>query len=180
MGIIKTHFQQADTNSFLWIQRRFCSKKHAPMVRVISASGDGWYYPIVAAIALVIDFNSNIIFLYCCLLAYTIQVPLYIFLKRKFKRNRPQDYLDSFEARIKPSDQFSFPSGHTAAAMVMATHVLLFFPWFAVLAFIWALAIGASRVLLGVHFPGDILAGIGLGVLTSLLSFEFFQLIGVF
>ena len=109
-----------------------------------------------------------------------MQVTLYILLKHKFKRNRPQDYLDSFEAKIKPSDQFSFPSGHTAAAIVMATQILLFFPWFAALAIFWALAIGASRVLLGVHFPGDILAGASIGVLTSLLSFEIIQLISTY
>lgn len=179
MGNIRTQCQQADTNIFLWIQRKFCKKRHTPFVRFISATGDGWCYPLVAVVALSLDYDGNLNFFYCCLFAYAMQVPLYILLKHKFKRNRPEDYLESFEAKIKPSDQFSFPSGHTAAAIVMATQILLFFPWFAAIAIFWALAIGASRVLLGVHFPGDILAGASIGVLTSLLSFEIIQLINI-
>lgn len=179
MGILKTQFQQADTGAFLWIQKKLCKKKHVPLIKIVSSSGDGWYYPIIAAVALINNFSANLAFLYSCLLAYSMQVPLYIILKKKFKRNRPQDFIAAFEAKIKPSDQFSFPSGHTAAAFVMATQLVVFFPVFSIVAICWALMIGASRVLLGVHFPGDILAGILLGVLCSLLSNEVLNLLMV-
>ena len=42
-------------------------------------------------------------------------------LKNGFKRNRPQDALTHFTSVIVPHDQFSFPSGHTSAAFLMAT-----------------------------------------------------------
>ena len=176
MGILRTHFQQVDTDAFLWVQRRFCKKKHFPTVRFISATGDGWLYPLIAAAALIVDFDTNLIFLYTSLIAYAVQVPLYVLLKKKFKRNRPQDFLKSFKARIKPSDQFSFPSGHTAAAFVMATQLFIYFPLFSLVTIFWAITIGAARVLLGVHFPGDILAGLLLGILSALLANEFFGL----
>ena len=177
MGIIKTQFQQIDTDAFLWIQKRLCKNRHLPLVKLISSSGDGWCYPIIATIALIYNFDVNLNFFYCCLLAYAIQVPLYVLLKKKFKRNRPQDFISSFQAKIKPSDQFSFPSGHTAAAFVMATELVIFFPVFAVAAVLWALLISSSRVLLGVHFPGDILAGLILGILCALLSNEILSLL---
>ena len=61
----------------------------------------------------------------------------------------------------------------------MATQLVIFFPVFAIAAFVWALTIGASRVLLGVHFPGDILAGISLGTLCALLANELLGLLFV-
>jgi undecaprenyl-diphosphatase len=64
----------------------------------------------------------------------------------------------------------SFPSDHTTAAFTLA--IPLFFVswqwgWAGVLA---GLLIGFSRVVLGVHWPTDILAGIILGTLWGLLS----------
>ncbi len=170
MGAIKTRFQQVDTEAFLWCQKIFCKKAIYPLVRIVSATGDGWLYAVFAFLLLLVNFDAHLSFFLSCLVGFALEVPLYLLLKNKFKRNRPQDCLNNFEAKIKPSDKFSFPSGHTAAAFVMATQVLLFFPAFALVAIVWALAIGLSRVALGVHFPGDILAGILLGTLSGLLS----------
>jgi len=136
----------------------------------VSATGDGWIYALIAFSILFYNFDTNLRFFFSCLIGFALEVPLYVLLKHKFKRNRPQDYLADFQARIKPSDQFSFPSGHTAAAFVMAIQLMLFFPAFALAGFIWAIAIGVSRVALGVHFPGDILAGALLGTLCGLLA----------
>jgi undecaprenyl-diphosphatase len=179
MGILKVQFQQADTHAFLWVQRQFCSKPQMPVVRCVSASGDGWLYPFVAALALIVDLDNGIKFLYCALLAYALQVPLYMMLKRHFKCNRPADFIATFQARIKPSDQFSFPSGHMAAAFVMATEIIIFFPVLSVFVLLWAITIGSSRVLLGVHFPGDIVAGLLLGVCSALLSNQILALLNL-
>jgi undecaprenyl-diphosphatase len=66
-----------------------------------------------------------------------------------------------------PSDQFSFPSGHTAAAFAMATLVSFHFPILTLPVIIWALLVGFSRIYLGVHYPTDILAGIVIGVTSG-------------
>lgn len=176
MDVLKTQFQQVDTNAFLWVQRRFCQKTHMPIVRFISSTGDGWLYLMIAIAVYLLGVEQAIPFIVTSLVAYFLQVPLYMLLKKKFKRNRPEDFITSFKARIEPSDQFSFPSGHTAAAFVMATQILIYFPFLSIVGFIWAISIGISRVLLGVHFPGDILAGIALGILCALTVNELFSM----
>ena len=49
----------------------------------------------------------------------------------------------------------------------MATMVSYYYPPFTPLAYLIATMIGSSRVLLGVHFPTDILAGMILGLVSA-------------
>jgi undecaprenyl-diphosphatase len=73
-------------------------------------------------------------------------------------------------AHVTPSDKFSLPSGHTAAAWLMASIVAHYYPPFALLAYSWAALIGLSRVLLGVHYPSDVFAGTLLGITIASTS----------
>ena len=70
---------------------------------------------------------------------------------------------------IRPSDKYSLPSGHTAAAFLMASLLAAFYPAMAVVVFVWAGCIGASRLLLGVHYLTDLIAGALLGSGCALL-----------
>jgi membrane-associated phospholipid phosphatase len=64
---------------------------------------------------------------------------------------------------------FSFPSGHTTEAFASAAALSILYPYWKVIVpvFIWACLIGLSRMLLGVHFPFDVLGGMALGITTS-------------
>ena len=133
----------------------------------ISHSANGYYYPIVPVLLLAVDPQIARSFLLAGLFAFAIELPLYKVLKNGIKRDRPCEALSEVHRRVSPSDQFSFPSGHTGAAFVMATLLSYFFPICSMPLFVWALLVGFSRIYLGVHYPSDILAGIVVGILSA-------------
>jgi len=148
------------------------SALHAGLVafcRRLSKTADGLLYVLLAALLLWQHGVSDPL-LQVMVLGFLLERPLYFLLKNGFKRNRPQQALTGFRSVITPSDQFSFPSGHTSAAFMVATMVSYFFPALAPGLYAWALAIGFSRVVLGVHFPTDTLMGAVLGSFTAFIS----------
>ena len=91
-------------------------------------------------------------------------------LKYTVKRPRPfitYPFIDKQAAAGSPS----FPSGHTSEAFATATSLSIAFPkWYVVApSFLWAGAIGYSRMHLGVHYPSDVLAGAIVGAGTAYL-----------
>lgn len=87
--------------------------------------------------------------------------------KRTVGRPRPSRTL-SARAVIAEPDRFSFPSGHAAAAMSIAVVYAVLFPAVAVPVVLAAAAVGLTRVLLGVHYPGDVIAGQAIAAVTAL------------
>ena len=68
-----------------------------------------------------------------------------------------------------PSDRFSFPSGHALNAFAIGTVIALAFPFAAVPVLVLAASVAASRVVLGLHWLSDVIAGalVGLVIGTS-------------
>jgi undecaprenyl-diphosphatase len=87
-------------------------------------------------------------------------------LKRLFTRERPSLPV-GFHWLVGVPDRFSFPSGHATAALSVALPVALALPLpLALPVLALGVIVGVSRCYLGVHFPGDVLAGWGLSLAT--------------
>ena len=140
------------------------------VARAVSFTGDGYAYLLLAAMLLMISREAGLAVTLCGFLAFAFELPTYAVLKKTFKRRRPYVVVDRLERIHKPSDEFSFPSGHTAGGFLMACIVSHFFPAAALPMYLWAGAIGLSRVFLRVHFITDVIAGAFLGIGFAILS----------
>jgi undecaprenyl-diphosphatase len=89
-------------------------------------------------------------------------------IKRTVGRPRPSHGIGSI-ARVVEPDRFSFPSGHAAAAMSVAFIYASAYPSLALPLVVLAVGTGMSRVFLGVHYPGDVLIGQIIAVLTGVV-----------
>ena len=89
-------------------------------------------------------------------------------IKRSVGRPRPSGGLEA-AALIAAPDRFSFPSGHAAAVASVALGMGQAFPDWSPLLGTVAVLVGFSRVALGVHYPGDVLVGQALAVLSAWL-----------
>ena len=165
---------QLDTTTCLWFYRWQQTPSLIRLARLVSHTGDGQLYAVLAiAIFLFADIHSAS-FVQTGLLAFCFELPAFMTLKKLIRRDRPFVKMPHFQSAIQPHDKFSMPSGHTAAAFLMASLVSHCYPEFAALAYCWAALIGISRVVLGVHYPGDILAGALLGCLCTRASILLF------
>jgi undecaprenyl-diphosphatase len=91
-------------------------------------------------------------------------------LKRAVVRRRPTEALPHLAALADLPDHYSFPSGHSCAAMAVAVPVLLADPLAGLLAVALALLVGASRVYLRVHYVTDVVVGQMLGASVAVLA----------
>ncbi len=164
-ALLKIH--GIDTGLLFWLNRHSRIRAIGFISRQISRLGDGPLYAAVGLMVWLWGGAAGAAFFYAGLTAYALELPLYRVLKNSIRRDRPKKGVRDLNALITPSDKFSFPSGHTAAAFVFATLIAAFFPMFAPAAYVLAVLIGLSRIMLGVHYPSDIAAGAALGVLCG-------------
>jgi undecaprenyl-diphosphatase len=84
-------------------------------------------------------------------------------LKRLACRRRPCEIEPHAWADLLPPDRFSFPSGHSMTAFAVATSLAAFYPVLLPALLACAFSVALSRILLGMHFLSDVLAGAALG-----------------
>jgi len=97
-------------------------------------------------------------------------VAIYTGLKRLFVRERPFITHAAIDQAAAPLDRYSFPSGHTLHAVSFAWQASAHFPELAWVLVPLAALIAGSRVVLGLHYPSDVLAGAVIGAALAELG----------
>ncbi|HYW05074.1 MAG TPA: phosphatase PAP2 family protein [Gammaproteobacteria bacterium] len=83
-------------------------------------------------------------------------------------RPRPWAVSQTVRAGERSLDPFSFPSGHTLQAVAMTTIAVAHYPPLALVLVPFTLLVAGSRVVLGLHYPSDVLAGALIGLAVAL------------
>jgi undecaprenyl-diphosphatase len=100
----------------------------------------------------------------------SLGVLIYAWLKRIFVRERPFITHAAISRAAAPLDRYSFPSGHTLHAVSFAWQACAHFPELSFVLVPLAALIAASRVVLGLHYPSDVLAGALIGAALAQLG----------
>ena len=143
---------------------------------VVSRLGDGgFWYTLMAALAVFGGARGAIAALHMAATGL-VAAAMYRGLKRWTRRPRPYRAHGDIVAYVAPLDEFSFPSGHTLHAVGFTIVALAYFPVLAPLLVPFALLVAASRVVLGLHYPSDVLAAILIGASLAFTSLRAAQL----
>jgi undecaprenyl-diphosphatase len=133
---------------------------------LLSASADGYLYVLPALAILLFDLRNARLIFAVTFMAFGLELTIQKAVKNLVKRERPCEGA-GIRCLVTPPDNFSFPSGHTAGAFLLAAMLPAFYPVSAVALYAWATGVGFSRVYNGVHYPTDVISGAALGVLSA-------------
>lgn len=141
--------------------------------------GDGWLWYSLAAILLIYGGPERYAAVSASACAAIVGVAVFKILKRLSHRPRPCQLEPHCWSKVLPPDKFSFPSGHTMTAFSIALVVSYFYRGLELPIFFFACSIAISRIVLGMHFLSDVLAGAALGTGLGCCSLTAFAALGV-
>lgn len=169
-----TLFARIDTyelNLCLLCNRACHRERVRQLFAIVSRLGDGvFWYVLMLLLPMLFGRTALRASVHMALVAL-VGVLLYKFLKSRMVRERPFIQHADIALGTAPLDRYSFPSGHTLHAVSFSLVVLSYYPQLAWIVLPFTALVAVSRVVLGLHYPSDVLAGALLGALLAATSF---------
>jgi undecaprenyl-diphosphatase len=173
LGAIARQLDHMDVSVCALFNRLSHQQYFLGIFQVMSRLGDGiiWYV-IMASLPLIAGYEGVLTSLH---MGATALAGLLIYkLTKKFSgRERPYVmHAARIACAMPPLDRYSFPSGHTLHAVCFTIVLYGYLP-----ATLWVLLpftflVALSRLVLGLHYPSDVLAGALIGGLLAVFSFD--------
>ena len=136
----------------------------------VSRLGDGVFWYVLMAAPVIVDGLHGLAASAHMAATGVVALTLYKTLKRWTRRPRPFAADGRIQAWVAPLDEFSFPSGHTLHAVSFTVVALAWYPWLALPLVPFTASVAVSRVVLGLHYPSDVLAATAIGSLLAAVS----------
>ena len=131
-----------------------------PCMTAVSRAGDGpaWYALMLALIAF--DGLRGLAASLHMASTGLAALLVYLAIKRVTRRARPFDAMPGIHAWTPALDRYSFPSGHTLHALAFTLVALAWYPQLGWILLPFCALVAVSRVVLGLHYPTDVLASV--------------------
>ena len=129
----------------------------------VSRLGDGVFWYALMAVLVLADGYDGLRASVHLAATGVIALALYKALKRWTRRPRPFASDQRIHAWVAPLDEFSFPSGHTLHAVAFSLVAMAHYPALGWILVPFTASVAASRVVLGLHYPSDVLAATAIG-----------------
>ena len=156
----------------LWLHRASTRDWVVRVLDAVSRVGDGWiWYAIIVCLPIAtgaVGTSASVRMIG----VGAVNLVLYRIVKRWIARPRPYRTCPGVCARSRSLDEFSFPSGHTLHSVAFSLILTVYYPVSAF--FVWPLTIliALSRMVLGLHYPSDVIVGALIGGITAAVSFN--------
>jgi undecaprenyl-diphosphatase len=159
-----------EQNLCVFFNRACRRRRIAQFFTIISRLGDGiFWYALIGLLPLIYG-HSALIPVMTMVVAGAVGIIIYTLLKSATARPRPFTSNPQIRREALPLDEFSFPSGHALHSASFTIIATFSFPELAWILVPFAALVAMSRVVLGLHYPSDVMVGLALGAVLGLAS----------
>ena len=156
----------------LWMHRASARDWVVRLLAAVSRIGDGWIWFAIVVFLPIVDGPVGTSASVRLVGVGIVNLILYKIIKRWIARPRPYRTCPGICARTRSLDEFSFPSGHALHSMAFSVILPMYYPLSALIVWPLTILIALSRIVLGLHYPSDVIVGALIGGITAAVSFN--------
>ncbi len=174
MSKLVEYFSFSDKKLFYVLNKKIKCKVLDVVMPRITNLGGAIFSLLLPVVLILLGKDDTRILGFECLTALSVSHIIASILKKITNRERPYNILKNISTFNIELKDYSFPSGHTTASFSLATVLSLNIPYLMTSVIAVATLIAMSRVYVGVHYPSDVIVGIILGSVTSIVIHPYF------